>query len=191
MVLEGLPTRVMTMIVIVVMVVVVIQRQVLATNQGRGAFSDPTDRQTQTHSIFSFLFIFLFISMYFYIVSFIWDIGLYLRTSFTFTHNLENVINLQLIGIIAQFYAILFFLIFNAWKYKLDCALSSLLRHWNHGRGLGGEITLQIGKWPWFYLPSCIQVRTLAYASLDHAYAGLTLHMCVVGQKNHSHPIKV
>ena len=54
MVLEGLPTRVMTMIVIVVMVVVVIQRQVLATNQGRGAFSDPTDRQTQTHSIFSF-----------------------------------------------------------------------------------------------------------------------------------------
>ena len=46
MVLEGLPTRVMTMIVIVVMVVVVIQRQVLATNQGKGAFSDPTDRQT-------------------------------------------------------------------------------------------------------------------------------------------------
>jgi len=84
-------------------------------------------------------------------------------------------------GIIAQFYAILLFLIFNARKFELECALSSPLGCRNHRRGFGGGITLQIGEEIRFCLPSCICIHALAYASPNHAYAAFTLRMHTMG----------
>jgi len=84
MVLEGLPTRVMMMMMIVV-VVVAIQRWLLVTSQGRGASSDPVNRQIDKHkhTTYFFLLSFSFISMYFYFPSLFEKLGSILRTSFT------------------------------------------------------------------------------------------------------------
>lgn len=63
----------------------------------------------------------------------------------------------------------------------LDSALSSPFNYRNHGRGLGGGITFQIGKGIRLCLSSCVRIFMLAYAGLDHAYVALTLRTCVVG----------
>ena len=57
MLLEFLPTWVvMMMMMMMKTMVVAIQRLLLATSQGRGTFSDPTDRQTQTQHFFTLFF---------------------------------------------------------------------------------------------------------------------------------------
>ena len=63
----------------------------------------------------------------------------------------------------------------------LDSALSSPFNYRNHGRGLGGGITFQIGKGIRLCLSSSVHICVLAYADLDHAYAALTLCTCAVG----------
>ena len=84
---------------------------------------------------------------------FIWDIGLYLRTSLHFSFYFRTYTYLQLMGDLDMyaFYIILlffFFFCFNKWNFEFKFFLSNPLGHRNH-EGLGVENTLQIGKGVW------------------------------------------
>ena len=101
----------------------------------------------------SSFFLFPFFSMYLLHFYFIWDIGLYLRTSLHFYFYFRTYTYLQLMGDLDMyaFYIILlfFFFCFNEWKFEFKFFLSNPLGHRNHEKGLGVENTLKIGKRVW------------------------------------------
>ena len=171
----------MMMVVVVMMVVLAALRPLLAISRGRGATNDdPANKQidTDTHHISSFIsFPFLF-SMYLCLWILFKTLDCILRTPFTF---LLLFGDMYLIYNSWQYmYATLFSSVHDALKSKLDYALSSHLGRGNHERSLDGGITIQIEKGIRLYLPPCMRVHGLAYASVDLACA-------CRGPKNPSH----